>query len=136
MAGLIPITLACFMAAAQTYDIPPKVLAAVMKTEGGKVGEYSVNTNKTRDLGPMQINDKVWVREIAVNLGSGNIQRTEDRLLNDGCFNVLAGAFILRDNIDRSKGNILEGVGRYHSWTDKHRFRYEKVFLENYKSIN
>jgi hypothetical protein len=132
---LAHVTAACIMAAAQAYDVSPMVLASIMKTEGGKVGAYSTNTNGTKDLGPMQINDGVWIKPVADQFFKGNEVAARHRLQNDGCFNVHAGAWILRTNIDSADGNILEGVGRYHSWTDKHKEKYKKLFLKSYRYL-
>jgi hypothetical protein len=130
------VTAACIMAAAQAYSVPPIVLASIMKTEGGKVGEYSTNTNGTRDLGPMQINDGVWVKPVAEEFTRGNEALARHKLLNDGCFNVAVGAWILRTNIDSADGNIIEGVGRYHSWTPKHKEKYKKLFVNSYRYLS
>ena len=126
------VTASCILAAAQAYDLHPMVLAGVIRTEGGTVGEYSENTNGTRDLGPMQINDDVWVEEVADEFLGGNTARARTKLLNDGCFNIRAGAWILRTNIDASNGNVIEGVGRYHSWTEYHKEKYKRLFHDNY----
>jgi soluble lytic murein transglycosylase-like protein len=133
---IIPVTAACIIAAANTFSIDPLIIAGIMRTEGGRVGAYSTNTNGTKDLGPMQINDGVWIEEVADSLLSGDAEEAKYRLLNDGCFNIYAGAWILRQNIDLSDGDILEGIGRYHSWTPKHKNKYKRMFLENYNAMS
>ena len=135
MPALSFVTAACIAMAANTYDIPPSVIAGILKTEGGRVGQYSTNSNGTRDLGPMQINDKVWTKEIANEFFRGNQGMAKDNLLYNGCFNVRAGAWILRQNIDQSDGNLLDGIGRYHSWTPKHKVKYQKIFLKNFQYL-
>ncbi|WP_247744469.1 lytic transglycosylase domain-containing protein [Sulfitobacter sp. R18_1] len=132
---LIPVTTACIIAAASTFNIDPLIIAGIMKTEGGKVGRYSTNSNGTLDLGPMQINDGVWIDEVANTFFLGDENMARQKLLNDGCFNIKAGAWILRQNIDLSDGNVLEGIGRYHSWTPKHKTRYQSKFMENYNNM-
>ncbi|EPX78056.1 lytic transglycosylase domain-containing protein [Salipiger mucosus] len=129
------VTAACIGQAAAAYNIDPVVIAAIMRTEGGTVGQYTENTNGTRDLGPMQINDDVWVGEVADHFFRGNERLAERELLNNGCFNVRAGAWILRRNIDLSDGDVLEGVGRYHSWTVRHKERYKGAFMRSIRSI-
>lgn len=135
MAVLSYVTAACIMAAAQAYSVPPLVLASILKTEGGKVGQYSTNTNGTRDLGPMQINDGVWIKPVADQFFRGDEASARYRLQHDGCFNVNAGAWILRTNIDSADGNVLEGVGRYHSWTEKHKEKYKGLFMKSYRYL-
>ncbi len=129
------VTAACIMVASNAYSISPVIIAGIMATEGGKVGRYSTNTNGTKDLGPMQINDRVWIPSIADTFFAGDRRRAEYALLNDGCFNVEAGAWILRKNIDLSDGDIMEGIGKYHSWTPKHKEKYKLLFMKNYRRI-
>ena len=43
---------ACLLMAAQTYSIPPAVMAGIYQVEGGKVGQQVGNTNGSYDLGP------------------------------------------------------------------------------------
>ena len=135
MAGLVPVTAACILAAAQIQSIHPMNIITIMKVEGGKVGEYSTNRNGSVDLGPMQINNKVWVPVLAKKHFNGDESLTHERLLNDGCYNVHVGAWILRENINRADGDVLEGIGRYHSGTPKHKNRYIAAFKENFKLL-
>ncbi|MHA6345914.1 lytic transglycosylase domain-containing protein [Roseivivax sp. CAU 1761] len=99
------VTAACISQAALAYDINPVIIAAIMRTEGGRVGQYTTNTNGTRDLGPMQINDGVWLGEVADQFFRGDETPAKRKLLNNGCFNVPEGAWILRQNIDLSDGD-------------------------------
>ena len=135
MSVLVPVTAACILAASQIQNIHPMNIITIMKVEGGKVGEYSKNKNGSVDLGPMQINNKVWVPVVAEEYFKGNEDTAYTRLLNDGCFNVHVGAWILRKNIDRSNGDVLEGIGRYHSSTQKHKKRYISAFKEHFKIL-
>ncbi len=129
------VTAACIALAANTYNVSPVVIATIMKTEGGRVGRYSTNDNGTLDLGPMQINDGVWIKPVADEFFRGNEALAREKLLNDGCFNVRAGAWILRQNIDLSDGSLIDGIGRYHSWTKEHKIKYQKQFMKNYRYI-
>lgn len=135
MAGLIPVTAACILAAAQIQNIHPMNIVTILKIEGGKVGEYSVNKNGSKDLGPMQINNKVWVPEIAKLHFQGNEKVAEYTLMNDGCYNVHMGAWILRQNIDWAGGNTIEGIGMYHSRTPKYKERYKSAFRKHFEDL-
>lgn len=135
MAGLIPVTAACILAAAQMQDLHPMAVVTIMKVEGGKVGEVSQNTNGSVDIGPMQINDKVWVSEVADLHFNGDKKRAYNALLNDGCYNVHVGAWILRQAIDNSNGNVMEGIGRYHSSTPKHKTKYQALFKKQFMNM-
>jgi hypothetical protein len=51
-----PVTRECFLAEAARQELEPWKLLAVMKTEDGRVGMFSRNTNGSYDIGPMQVN--------------------------------------------------------------------------------
>ena len=67
------------------------------------------NTNKTEDIGIMQINS-LWLPTLLRH----GISR--DMLLNN-CTNLRVAAWILLKHLRVSNGNIWEAVGRYHSTT-------------------
>ena len=135
MAALIPVTAACILAASQLQNIHPMNIVTLLRVEGGKVGEYSVNKNTSRDLGPMQINDKVWIPTIADMHFNGNEEAATKAVLNDGCYNVHIGAWILRQNINSADGDVIEGIGRYHSRTPKYKNRYIAAFKKNFNEL-
>lgn len=135
MAILIPLTTACVMAAAQLQDIHPMNILTILRVEGGKVGDYSENKNGSKDLGPMQINDSVWIPTIADMHFKGNINDATNAVQNDGCYNVHIGAWILRKQINSADGDIIEGIGRYHSRTPKHKNRYISAFKKNFNEL-
>lgn len=136
MSGLIPLTMACLLSAANLQEVPPHVLVAILATEGGKVGETSrPNTNGSLDIGPMQINNKVWVPEVANLHFNGDRNAAYRRLKDDGCYNMHVGAWILRQAIDQSGGDLYEGIGRYHSATPKHKTKYQRMVLKKMKAL-
>lgn len=105
----------CLYVAAQFYQVPPGVLMAIMHVEGGRVGqEVGPNVNGTYDLGPMQINSS-WLPELAEawNTDLSSARRT---IRDDGCANIAAGAWILRQKIVAT-GNLWSGIAGYHSLT-------------------
>jgi hypothetical protein len=107
-----PPTAQCFMREAERNAIDPVVLLAVFKTEGGRPGEYAINSNGTADLGPMSVNT-VWVPTLAkrFDISEAEVLR---RVASDGCTNIAAAAWILGRKIAET-GNIWEGVAHYHS---------------------
>ena len=135
MAVLIPVTAACILAASQLQNIHPMNIVTILRVEGGKVGEYSQNKNGTKDLGPMQINDKVWIPTIADMHFNGNELDAKNAVLNDGCYNVHIGAWIIRKNINSADGDVIEGIGRYHSRTPKYKNRYIAAFKKNFNEL-
>ena len=56
--------LACMLATAHFYALPPRVLPTIQAVEGGKPGIVHANTDGSADLGLMQINT-IWLRPIA-----------------------------------------------------------------------
>jgi soluble lytic murein transglycosylase-like protein len=115
------ITEACLHETSKRFQLPKKLLRAVLKIENGQAGELNINANGTYDIGPMQINS-IWLPlfEPYISL---------EEILYNGCSNLQVGAWILRYNINRAGGNFWKGVGNYHSKTAIHNIRYQsKIF--------
>ncbi|MEI8055094.1 MAG: lytic transglycosylase domain-containing protein [bacterium] len=108
----------CINQAAVTYGVPATMIISVLKTEGGKKGEASLNKNGTYDYGPMQINS-VHLEKLA----KYGITKTD--LQYDPCINVAAGTWLLALSIADGK-DIWRGTGDYHSHTEKHNQRYRQ----------
>jgi hypothetical protein len=105
---------ACIYAAASVYREPPAVLLILLNVEGGTLGSVSHNSNGTVDIGPMQVN-QLWIPQLDAHW------RTEPRttyaaLRDNFCANVEAGAWILRQGLDKANGDFWGGVGYYHSY--------------------
>jgi hypothetical protein len=103
------VPLSCINAAAIEYHIPAKLIISVLNTERGKVGLLSNNTNKTYDIGPMQINS-LWLSELK------RYGIAEHELRFDPCINVQVGTWVLSKAIAKSN-DLHHGVGDYHSHT-------------------
>lgn len=121
-----PVTVQCVMDASGRYKVSLAVLMAIMATEGGQVGQASVNKNGTRDNGPMQINT-VWVKELK------QYGITEQVLKNNGCMNVMAGAWILSKHF--SKFPPWKAIGAYHSLTPHLNQAYQKRVYKRMQAI-
>jgi len=106
--------------------VPQAALYAILDVEGGRVGEAWLNTNGSYDMGPMQINS-LWLRALARQGVS------ENDLINDGCRNVHAGAWILAREMQTRKG--MAGVGAYHSKTPRHQKRYRAAIVRSLRKI-
>ena len=102
--------------AAAQYNLPLAAMVGILATEGGKTGEALSNTNGTWDMGPFQINT-CHVNEL---LQAG---MAPEVILQDGCANAYAAAFILRKEYERTR-NIWDAVGAYHSRTPHFRDAY------------
>ncbi len=125
-------TIDCFIREADRNGLDPYVLLAVMKTENGRPGEVALNSNGTRDLGMMSVNT-VWVPELAKRLGVAESTLTY-RLASDGCANIAAGAWILKQRIAEA-GSLWEGVARFHSSNPVKQGPYLKRVYARFKEI-
>lgn len=112
----------CISRAASHYDLPEPLVWLILDVEGGVEGTVSRNTNGTEDLGPMQINT-IWLPEIQ-SAYDEPVEKLKARLVNDGCFNIAMGTWILRLSIDSAGGDIWRGIAWYHSRTPSHAHRY------------
>ncbi|NHN86409.1 transglycosylase SLT domain-containing protein [Acetobacter musti] len=116
--------LACMLAAAIRYDIPPRVLPSIWQVERGAIGLVHRNSDGSSDLGLMQINTQ-WIEPIS-KLSRLPAVQTAARLVSDGCFNIAASAVILRSYINESHGDLMKAVGDYHSHTPALNQSYQK----------
>jgi hypothetical protein len=113
--ALIPLTAGCITVAAIAFGHTEQAMRALLKVEGGTVGEVSVNKNGTVDIGPFQINEQ-HVPMFQKILHADRAQ-TMNRLRDDGCFNALAAGYILKLKTLAAQGNQAKGMGLYHSAT-------------------
>ena len=107
--------LACMALAASLYDLPPRVLPAIHGVEGGAPGLAHLNTDGTRDLGIMQINER-WIPPLVRYTGVP-AARVRVRLLGSDCYNIVAAAWIYRTYLDEARGDMMTAIGWYHSHT-------------------
>ncbi len=107
--------LSCMALVAQIYSLPPRVLPAIHRVEGGSPGVVHVNQNGSADLGVMQINT-IWLPYLAryTSLSPAEVQT---RLLTRTCFNIAAAGLIMRIYLDETGGDLMRAVGNYHSHT-------------------
>jgi hypothetical protein len=115
----------CLKAAADIYRVPPAILVVLLNVEGGSLGHVSPNTNATVDIGPMQVN-QIWVPQVAAHWNATEAA-TFLALRDNFCANVEAGAWILRQGLDKAHGDFWRGVGYYHS----HDPQYKAIYLQS-----
>jgi hypothetical protein len=113
--------LACMLAAAQYYHLPPRVLPSIHVVEGGFPGAIHPNRDGSDDLGVMQINTR-WVTPLTayINRQPGSHMApaaVHDRLVADPCFNISAAALIVQTEWTNAGRDWLRAVGNYHSHT-------------------
>lgn len=109
----------CWSSAEATYGVPAKLLVAIAKVETGINPSLVGKKNKdgSYDIGLMQINSG-WLPK----LSKYNI--TENDLFKP-CTNIMVGAWILSDNIQRL-GYNWNAVGAYNAKTNWKRDIYAK----------
>lgn len=117
----------CILAAAVEHRVPPAVLVILLHVEGGQLGRVSSNTNATVDIGPMQVNE-IWLPDLARHWRT-SVPQAFVALRDSFCFNVEAGAWILRRGLDEARGDFWEGVGYYHSRSPGHKTKYLRKVL-------
>lgn len=129
-ASLRPLTADCIERAARVFGFEPVTLWAVLKVEGGRLGECLGNGNPARswDCGPFQINTQHIPR--LAELLQLSEQEVLRRLRDDGSFNALVAAWLLADA--RRSG----GIGRYHSPSRDRAASWERRLHESIKRMD
>ncbi len=118
---IVPLTLACLLQASNYYHLDPNILESVRIAEAGHVGKATRNSDGSYDLGPFQINTS-WV---------GRFRKMHHpidpiKIRDNGCVNAYYAAYILKREIAEAHGNVLVGVGHYHSRDPFEARRYRK----------
>jgi soluble lytic murein transglycosylase-like protein len=111
----------CFEEAGSAYRLPPRLLQGIARVESDmNPAALHRNRDGSTDLGLMQVNS-AWI-------GPDGLDRA--RLLLDPCYNIRAGASILRDCVNRH-GYSWEAVGCYNAASDHKRRIYAwKIFRQ------
>ena len=124
-----PVTVECVAEVSRRYQIPVALLGGVLAQEHGRLGQSSPNKNGTWDIGPMQVNSE-WVKFFAP------YGITEHRLKHDGCANLAVGAWIIRYEQGRAKGDLWQAVGRYHSHKPDLAVAYQSKVADKVGELN
>ena len=113
------VTPACVIQSAKAEHVPLAALVAIMAQEGGQIGKAHENPDRSYDYGPMQVNSR-WLP----TLRRYGISRAE--LEDNGCVNVLVGAWILRRQIKPKQSQaIWAAIGHYHSHNARLSYAYQ-----------
>lgn len=120
----------CVTAAArQNEGVSPWMLKTLLAVEGGQIGTIRRNTDRSFDLGPMQINT-IHLKDIASSLGTSARQ-----LVFDPCKNIAAGAWLLSKHMKDAGGRYWLAMGNYHSKTPSRRAIYLRKVIEAYTRL-
>lgn len=123
-----PLTAACVLDAARAGGLPAAALFGILATEGGNTGEALRNTNGTWDMGPFQINTAHVDTLAAMGIAP-------EAVLQDGCVNAYAAAWLLRREYLRT-GDIWQAIGAYHSRTPHRRDAYMARVRANLEKLH
>ncbi|MEJ7745706.1 MAG: lytic transglycosylase domain-containing protein [Luteimonas sp.] len=117
----------CIASAAVRYGVPPDLIRAIIKTEGGTTGQTVGNSNGSRDMGLMQVNT-IHLPMLA------RFGISREMVVNDECLNIQLGTFILQRELSRG-GDFWTNVGAYNSRTPEHNVRYRAKVWNNLQKI-
>ena len=131
----VPLTLRCFNEAADRQGLDRRVLWGLFATEGGWVGSSIVNTNGSHDLGPMQINDDVWLPTIAKMHFNGDTRQARQAVQYNGCYNAQISAWIFKTYLDKDNGNLPLAVKHYNSHTPEKMENYGNIFAKRFLAL-
>lgn len=117
----------CLSLTAKAYDIPPVIILAILKVEGGGDGVASKNNNGTYDFGVAQINT-VRLPELQHFISDKSVA------LNDTCASIIAISYMLSEHIKEYPDQFWTAVGAYHYRPEgefpRHHYNYiYKVFI-------
>ena len=121
--------LSCMALVAQIYTLPPRVLPAIQRVEGGQPGLVRTNTNGSQDLGIMQINT-IWLPYLSSYTHLAAVE-VRSRLLTRDCFNIAAAGLIMRTYLDETGGDLLRAVGNYNSHTAHFNLSYQAKVMRS-----
>jgi hypothetical protein len=120
----------CVNSAVKTHEgVTPLMLKTIIAVEGGQIGTIRKNTDRSLDLGPMQINT-IHLKDIARDLGY-----SARDVLADPCKNINVGAWLLARHLKNGKGNYWLAMGNYHSKTASVRAVYLRKAANAYQRL-
>ncbi|MDI2091038.1 lytic transglycosylase domain-containing protein [Commensalibacter oyaizuii] len=126
--------LGCMMMVSSFHHLPPDVLPAIQRVEGGRPGLISMNKNGTQDLGVMQINTR-WIGPLMhTTHESGDV--IYKRLKDDTCYNIAVAGAIIKLYLQETNGNIMQAVGNYHSHTPRLNIQYQLKIIQASDTLN
>jgi hypothetical protein len=111
----------CFEEAGSVYGVNPHLLQSIARVESDlNPAAINRNRNGSVDLGLMQINS-FWLKSLGA---------TSQELIDKPCYNVMVGAWILSDCLNRH-GKTWKAIGCYNATGHDKRVNYSwKIYRE------
>lgn len=131
----------CAIYASHYYGVPALLTLSIMRTEGGRPGTVSQNTNGSYDMGVMQVNS-IWLPKLAA------MGITKHEVIYNACQNVMVGTWILAGYMKHyigtaglksaweDPGAFWRAVGDYNSHTPVYNHQYQKRVSGFYRQIS
>jgi hypothetical protein len=113
----LPERVVCSIAAAVRYELPANVMLAVAEQEGGRPGQWVLNTNGTHDVGALQFNTSYLAQLAPFGITASDVAAS-------GCYAYDLAAWRLRKHIRDDSGDLWTRVANYHSRTPVYNARY------------
>ena len=118
----VPMT--CIARASSTYGVPVQDIIALMKNEGGRPGTASRDSNRTVDLGPMQVN--------TCHLPFLSAYGYHYSVLRyNGCANVMAGSWVFARCLART-GNLLAAAACYNAGVGNQQAAWRTGYVQRF----
>ena len=116
----------CSVEAAGRYALPPELVYAVSRTEGGRPGIAVENSNGTFDLGWMQFNTAFLRSLRSYGIKASDVQANT-------CYPFHLAAWRLRGHLEESplKGDAFTRAAWYHSRTPELNASYRARLIAN-----
>lgn len=120
----------CVDQAVSRYDnVHPIMIKTILSVEGGQIGTVRRNTDRSYDVGPMQINT-IHAKDIAKEFGYSMRD-----IAVDGCKNIMVGSWLLSKHLKQNANRVWLSMGNYHSKTASLRRIYLKKLATAYVSL-
>lgn len=116
----------CSVEAARRYALPPELVYAVSRTEGGRPGIAVENSNGTYDLGWMQFNTAYLATLRGFGIRPSDVQ-------GSSCYPFHLAAWRIRGHLEESpmKGDVFTRAAWYHSRTPEYNIAYRRRLIGN-----
>lgn len=100
----------CSITAAVKYEVPANIVLAVAEKEGGRPGQWVLNSNGSHDVGPMQFNTNYLVDLRQYGISADDVAQA-------GCYSYDLAAWRLRGHLRNDSGDVWTRAANYHSRT-------------------